>query len=602
MSYPINWDMESVFEGGSQSQALRDKIESMKKELKSYHEMIENWDADSDHSDYKELASILNFSEKLGNGLSESMTYSRGLLSANVKDKIASKLTTELSTLFSEMSNSSTMLTKKFVSMSDSAWSSLLEKEPFKASAFPLNEQRDQGKSLLAQEVETAISTLANDGFKGWGDLYNTLVASIEVELEDASGTVQKYSAGQAANIMGSAKDPETRLNMLEKWEEAWSDKAPLFADTLNHLAGFRLENYKLHGTEDFMERPLEYNRLKKETLDTMWDTITKNKPKVVRYLERKAQLMNIDQLSWVDVTAPVSVGDFEPRHYSFDEAATFIMDNFSSFSEKMQSLAKTAFEDAWIEAEDRDAKRPGGYCANLPESEESRIFMTFSGSAGNVSTLAHELGHAFHSYVMRDLPSMNRRYAMNVAETASTFAELVISDATVREAKSEAEKINLLDSKNARAATMFMNIHSRYIFETAFYEERKTGIVTDDRLSDLMIDAQKEAYQDSLSTYHPTFWASKLHFYNTGVPFYNFPYTFGFLFSLGIYARSLEEGTDFEDRYIALLRDTASMTTEELAQKHLNVDLTQPEFWQSAIDMVHSDIDEYLEITEKYI
>lgn len=602
MSYPINWNMESVFEGGSQSQALRDKIESMKKELRSYHEMIENWDADSDHPDYKELTSILSFSEKLGNGLSESMTYSRGLLSANVKDKLASKLTTELSTLYSEMSNSSTMLTKKFVSMSDSAWSSLLEKEPFKSSVFPLNEQRDQGKSLLAQDVETAISTLANDGFKGWGDLYNTLVASIEVELEDASGTVQKYSAGQAANIMGSAKDPDTRLNMLKKWEEAWSDKAPLFADTLNHLAGFRLENYKLHGTEDFMERPLEYNRLKKETLDTMWDTITKNKPKVVRYLKRKAQLMNIDQLSWVDVTAPVSVGDFEPRHYSFDEAATFIMDNFSSFSEKMQSLAKTAFEDAWIEAEDRDAKRPGGYCANLPESEESRIFMTFSGSAGNVSTLAHELGHAFHSYVMRDLPSMNRRYAMNVAETASTFAELVISDATVREAKSEAEKINLLDSKNARAATMFMNIHSRYIFESAFYEERKTGIVTDDRLSELMIDAQKEAYQDSLSTYHPTFWASKLHFFNTGVPFYNFPYTFGFLFSLGIYARSLEEGSDFEDRYIALLRDTASMTTEELAQKHLNVDLTQPEFWQSAIDMVHSDIDEYLEITEKYI
>ncbi|MEC6747793.1 M3 family oligoendopeptidase [Marinilactibacillus sp. XAAS-LB27] len=602
MSYPINWNMESVFEGESQSQALRDKIESMKKELRSYHEMIENWDADSDHPDYKELTSILSFSEKLGNGLSESMTYSRGLLSANVKDKLASKLTTELSTLYSEMSNSSTMLTKKFVSMSDSAWSSLLEIEPFKSSAFPLNEQRDQGKSLLAQDVETAISTLANDGFKGWGDLYNTLVASIEVELEDASGTVQKYSAGQAANIMGSAKDPDTRLNMLKKWEEAWSDKAPLFADTLNHLAGFRLENYKLHGTEDFMERPLEYNRLKKETLDTMWDTITKNKPKVVRYLKRKAQLMNIDQLSWVDVTAPVSVGDFEPRHYSFDEAATFIMENFSSFSEKMQSLAKTAFEDAWIEAEDRDAKRPGGYCANLPESEESRIFMTFSGSAGNVSTLAHELGHAFHSYVMRDLPSMNRRYAMNVAETASTFAELVISDATVREAKSEAEKINLLDSKNARAATMFMNIHSRYIFESAFYEERKTGIVTDDRLSELMVDAQKEAYQDSLSTYHPTFWASKLHFYNTGVPFYNFPYTFGFLFSLGIYARSLEEGTDFEDRYIALLRDTASMTTEELAQKHLNVDLTQPEFWQSAIDMVHSDIDEYLEITEKYI
>jgi oligoendopeptidase F len=190
----------------------------------------------------------------------------------------------------------------------------------------------------------------------------------------------------------------------------------------------------------------------------------------------------------------------------------------------------------------------------------------------------------------------------MNVAETASTFAEMVISDATVREAKSEEEKINLLDNKNSRAAIMFMNIHARYIFETNFYKERKKGIVNDERLSELMVEAQKEAFQDSLSTYHPTFWASKLHFYNTGVPFYNFPYTFGFLFSLGIYARSLEEGKDFEDKYIALLRDTASMTTEELAMKHLDVDLTKPDFWQAAIDIVHGDIDEYLEITEKYV
>ncbi|WP_208558647.1 M3 family oligoendopeptidase [Marinilactibacillus kalidii] len=602
MSYSINWDMESIFAGGSESTALRDKITTLQQEIEEYAEKVNQWHAVEDKPSYESLTKLLKMGETISNGLSESMTFSRGLLSANVKDKLAAKLTTELSKLSSEMNNSATVLTKKFVNMSDTDWSALLEKEPFKASAFPLNEQREQGKSLLSQEVETAINALSNDGFKGWGDLYNSLVASVQVAFEDEEGTTKHYSAGQAANIMGSAKNPETRLKMLGEWEKAWSEKSSLFADTLNHLAGFRLENYKLHGKEDFMDRPLEYNRLKKETLDTMWDTITKNKPKIVQYLERKAQLMNVEKLSWADVTASISVGDFEPREYSYDEAAEFIMDNFASFSGKMKDLTKIAFENEWIEAEDRDAKRPGGYCANLPESEESRIFMTFSGSAGNVSTLAHELGHAFHSYVMHDLPALNRRYAMNVAETASTFAELVISDATVREAKSEEEKINLLDSKNARAATMFMNIHSRYLFENAFYEERKQGIVTDDRLSEIMVSAQKEAFQDSLSTYHPTFWASKLHFYNTGVPFYNFPYTFGFLFSLGVYARSLDEGADFEDQYIALLRDTASMTTEELAQKHLNVDLTKPAFWQSAIDMVHTDIDEYLEITKKYV
>lgn len=601
MNYPVTWNMDSIFKGGSTSLELRQKIEEIKSEISDFEKSVKDWLPSADAPDYTVLATILKKQEKIGNGLSEAMTFSRGLLSANVNDKTAAATANEISTIFSELSNSGTVLVKKFVSLSDSQWQELLSVEPFKTSSFPLNEQRDHGKELLSEEEEALISSLSNDGFRGWGNLYNSLVSTIQVPI-DEDGKVNYYSAGQAANKMNAESDSEKRHEILSNWENTWQEKAPLFADTLNHLAGFRLSNYKAHGTEDYMKRPLEYNRLKKETLDTMWDTISKNKAKVVEFLDRKAVLLNLDKLAWSDVGASVSVGDFEARHYSFDEAAEFVMKHFSSFSEQMADLAKTAFEEGWIEAEDRPGKRPGGYCANLPDSEQSRIFMTFSGTSDNVSTLAHELGHAFHSSVMRDLPALNRRYAMNVAETASTFAEMVISDATIKEAASEEEKINLLDSKNSRAATMFMNIHSRYIFETNFYTERKKGLVNDERLNTLMEDAQKEAFENSLSTYHPTFWASKLHFYNTGVPFYNFPYTFGFLFSLGIYARSLEEGKGFENNYIALLRDTASMTTEELAEKHLGVDLTKPKFWQSAIDMIHSDLEEYLKITEKYV
>jgi pepF/M3 family oligoendopeptidase len=602
MSYPINWDMESVFKGGSNSPELQQKMETIQSQIEEFGQKVQDWFPEKDAPGYEDLAAIFNLRETIENGLSESMTFSRGLLSADVNDKTAAANATKLSTIASEMGNFITVLIKKFVAMPDDQWSELLSIDPFRSSAFPLNEQRDQGQELLSEGEEAIINALSNDGFKGWGNMYNSLVATIQVPIEE-DGQVNYYSAGQAANKMDAAKDLETKHAILASWEETWAEKAPLFADTLNHLAGFRLSNYKAHGVDDFMKRPLEYNRLRKETLDTMWETINKNKPKVVAYLNRKAELLGAKEgLAWSDITADVTLGDYQPQEFSYDEAAEFILSNFSSFSGKMTELAKQAFEEGWIEAEDRPGKRPGGYCANLPESEQSRIFMTFSGTPDNVSTLAHEIGHAFHSAVMRDLPSLNRRYAMNVAETASTFAEMVISDATVREAKSEEEKINLLDNKNSRAAIMFMNIHARYIFETNFYKERKEGIVNDERLSELMVEAQKEAFQDSLSTYHPTFWASKLHFYNTGVPFYNFPYTFGFLFSLGIYARSLEEGKDFEDKYIALLRDTASMTTEELAMKHLDVDLTKPDFWQAAIDIVHGDIDEYLEITEKYV
>ena len=266
-----------------------------------------------------------------------------------------------------------------------------------------------------------------------------------------------------------------------------------------------------------------------------------------------------------------------------------------------MADFAQMAFDNRWIEAEDRPGKRPGGYCTSLPESGESRIFMTYSESPSEVSTLAHELGHAFHSYVMKDLPGVSQEYAMNVAETASTFAEMIVADATVKEAKDDAEKIALLDTKMSSALAMFLNIHARFLFETNFYTERKEGIVSFERLSELMESAQKEAYQDSLGSYHPHFWASKLHFFISDVPFYNFPYTFGYLFSLGIYARSIEEGAGFEDKYIALLRDTASMTTEELAMKHLGVDLTKPDFWVAGIKIMEQDVQTFMDLTDSY-
>ncbi len=324
-----------------------------------------------------------------------------------------------------------------------------------------------------------------------------------------------------------------------------------------------------------------------KETLDTMWDVISKNKEPLVKFLNRKAELLGVEKLNWYDLDAPLNNSESK---LSYQEGAEFILENFSHFGNEMTEFAKMAFEDKWIEAEDRPGKSPGGFHTYFPESSQSRIFMTYSGTPSNVSTLAHELGHGFHTYAMRDLHLLNRNYAMNVAETASTLAEMIVSDAAVKKARTEQEKIALLEDKIQRTVALLMNIHARFLFE----------IVSTEKLNKLMEEAQKEAYGHSLGEYHPTFWASKLHFYITGVPFYNFPYTFGYLFSLGIYARALEEGKEYEEKYIALLKDTASMKVEDLAEKHLNVDLTKPDFWQSAVQLCIDDIEEFLTLTEK--
>ena len=594
MKYAINWDLESIFAGGSSSESLQQELQQISTKMKEFHQLVDAFTPNAENQ-VEALTEILAVHEEIQKSFTECGSFIEALNSANIHDQQAKLLTGQLYSNLPAFQLATTILNKKFASYSEEEWQNLMTH--FSQIAFRLSEMRRDGQELLDEQSENIINTLALDGQSAWSQHYDTIVASIQIPFNG-----EMLSAGQAFNTMMSSQDKAVRQELFEKWEKAWSEKADIFADTLNHLDGFRLNNYKLHGVDDFLKQPLEYNRLDKETLDMMWGTIQKNKQPIIDFLTRKAQLFGKDKMDWQDQDAPIVLGDFEERRYTFDQAADFIVENFKKFSPKMSEFAQMAFDKAWIEAEDRPGKRPGGYCTSLPKSQESRIFMTYGESVNEVSTLAHELGHAFHSHVMWDLPTLNQDYAMNVAETASTFAELIVADATLKEAKTDEEKINLLDVKLQNAIAMFMNIHARFIFESNFYAARQKGLVATDEITRLMVEAQKEAYINGLGSYHPHFWAAKLHFFIDEVPFYNFPYTFGYLFSLGIYAKASQHADGFEDQYIALLRDTASMTTEELAKKHLDTDLHQATFWQAGIDMVLKDITTFMELTEKYI
>lgn len=594
MKYAINWDLESIFAGGSSSESLQQELQQISTKMKEFHQLVDAFTPNAENQ-VEALTEILAVHEEIQKSFTECGSFIEALNSANIHDQQAKLLTGQLYSNLPTFQLATTILNKKFASYSEEDWQNLMTH--FSQIAFRLSEMRRDGQELLDEQSENIINTLALDGQSAWSQHYDTIVASIQIPFNG-----EMLSAGQAFNTMMSSQDKAVRQELFEKWEKAWSEKADIFADTLNHLDGFRLNNYKLHGVQDYLKQPLEYNRLDKETLDMMWGTIQKNKQPIIDFLTRKAQLFGKDKMDWQDQDAPIVLGDFEERRYTFDQAADFIVENFKKFSPKMSEFAQMAFDKAWIEAEDRPGKRPGGYCTSLPKSQESRIFMTYGESVNEVSTLAHELGHAFHSHVMWDLPTLNQDYAMNVAETASTFAELIVADATLKEAKTDEEKINLLDVKLQNAIAMFMNIHARFIFESNFYAARQKGLVATDEITRLMVEAQKEAYINGLGSYHPHFWAAKLHFFIDEVPFYNFPYTFGYLFSLGIYAKASQHADGFEDQYIALLRDTASMTTEELAKKHLDTDLHQATFWQAGIDMVLKDIATFMELTEKYI
>jgi len=600
VKYVDTWDLESIFPGGTNSGELKSKLKEVKEEIEYYQKLLSKSELQGGESSVNTLKTILKEKESIGKGLGQARTFVQMWHDAYMDDEHASVVMGQIMELYSEVQKLSNSFTKKLVAISDDDWQQLLEDNELKEVSFVLNEIRDEGKRLLSEEEERLIADLDKDGLSAWSSLYDTTVSIMTIPFTDKEGQKTDLSVGQAMNRMYADPDPEVRKQIFENWETAWTKYAPIFADTLNHLDGYRITLQKVHQYKDHLEEPLEYNRMSKETLDAMWSAVSNNKQPFTEFLQHKAELLGMEKLGWQDVDAPVTLGDEEPTRFTYDEACDFVIENFESFGPKLTDFAKHALENRWVEAEDRPNKRPGGYCTSLPEFEESRIFMTFTGSPSDTSTLAHELGHAFHSHVMKDLPSLNRGYAMNVAETASTFAETIIGNATVENAKSKEEKAALLGSKLEGATAMFLNIHARFLFEDAFYKERAQGIVSEKRLNELMLEAQKEAYDDSLASYHPHFWCSKLHFFIDSVPFYNFPYTFGYLFSLGVYAEYLKHPEGFEDKYIALLKDTGSMKVEDLAQKHLGVDLTNEEFWAEGIELMAKDAQEFIRLTNE--
>ncbi|WP_462412294.1 M3 family oligoendopeptidase [Neobacillus sp. Marseille-QA0830] len=593
-TYSDVWNLDVFFQGGSSSPDFHKHLVQTEELISQFETKAAAWQPSNTVQDGPYLQQLLDDFVTIAKKLRQAGAFTGCLLAQNTADKQAYTLDAKVTTLSAAFQTALGVFDTLLAAFEEAAWQELLASEHLKELAFVLNERRERAKDKLSQEEEALISTLGVDGYHSWGQLYDLIVSKIKVSVME-NGEERQLSVGQAHNKF-SNPDRNTRQTVFESWEKAWGDQADLLAKTLNHLAGFRLNVYKKRGWEDVLKEPLNISRMEKNTLETMWNVISENKQKLVRYLERKAKLLGLEKLSWYDLDAPL--GNTETK-ISYQQGADFIEQNFALFGEKLASFAKTAFENRWIEAEDRPGKAPGGFCTYFPESAQSRIFMTYSGTPSNVSTLAHELGHGFHSFAMKGVHFLNRNYAMNVAETASTFAEMIVSDASVKNAKSEEEKLVLLDDKIQRTVALLMNIHARFIFETRFYEERKQGPVAAERLNELMLEAQKEAYAESLEDYHPLFWASKLHFFITDVPFYNFPYTFGYLFSLGIYAKAIEEGKGYEEKYIALLKDTASMTVEDLAKKHLQVDLTQKDFWESAVRICLDDIDEFLALTE---
>ncbi|OBR66340.1 oligoendopeptidase [Paenibacillus oryzae] len=590
--YPLTWDLDSIYPGGSSSKAFSAELDEIATNIGKLTTLLNKKNRPS----LELVKELTGLAQRVLIALRQSESFASCLMAENVKDQAAAALSDRVNTLSADYMSAMAQYDDILRNIGDNEWEAMLADPELGAVAFYLNERRELAKIKLSPEMEALIGDLSIDGYHGWGYFYNTIVAQAQFKAVEKSGESVLLSAGQMFNRL-SDSDREVRKAAFQEWEREWARNADLCADVLNRIAGFRLKLYQRRGWEQVLQEPLQINRMSEKTLSAMWEAVKEGQKLLQPYFQRKAELFGLERLDWHDVAAPVNTSE---RIIPFAEGADFILEQFREFDPRLADFSEKAFKEGWIEAEDRPGKRPGGFCTSLPKSQQTRIFMTYSGTMDNLSTLAHELGHAYHQHVMDDLPPFAHEYAMNVAETASTFAEIIVTDRALKASKDKDETISLLESKIGNAVAFYSNIYARFLFETRFYEARKQGLVSTEALNAMMEEAQREAFGGALGELHPHFWAAKLHFYLTDVPFYNFPYTFGYLFSAGLYARANQEGEAFRDKYVALLRDTGSLTVEQLAKKHLGINLEEPQFWKEAVALTADDVALFLELTKK--
>jgi pepF/M3 family oligoendopeptidase len=589
--YELKWNLDSLYPGGSRSAELEKLLVSCEGALDAIDRALPSLPPRPGDA----WARLVRDLQEVGARLWEAIDFLDCLEAEDVSDALAGQLQSRAQRMNARRATLQTRLETRLLSVDEDAWTDFLSHRELAGLSFVLNEIREVARLKMSPEKEILAEELATDGYHAWGRLYEKIAGRLRVDFEE-NGKRTTLSMGQLHNKLENP-DRQIRKQAFEKMEEAWSGVADLAAMTLNSQAGYRLSLYKARGWDSVLQEPLRISRIRRETLDTMWGVVAEESPRLVPYLREKARLIGIDRPAWYDLAAPVGSAE---RRFTYGEAAEFILEHFGRFSAELRDFARLAFERRWIEAEDRPGKRAGGFCTDFPLHGETRIFMTFGETYGSVSTLGHELGHAYHSWVVKDLPFWATQYPMTLAETASTFCETLISEAALRGASDDRERLALLAIQADDAVTMLMNIRARFLFETSYFEARRKKSLTAEELGVEMRSAEEKAYAGALGGYHPLFWASKLHFYITGMPFYNFPYVFGYLFSNGIYARAAEEGPSFAKRYVALLRETGSAPCEEIARRHLGADLARPDFWKNAVDRVLAPAERFVESAER--
>ncbi|MDM5058222.1 M3 family oligoendopeptidase [Aeromonas rivipollensis] len=513
--------------------------------------------------------------------------------SQDARDPLAKQLASRARALNADLFKTLAPIEDLMLGLPEAEFGQLMQDPLLGEEEYRLRHERRLQDQRLPVEAEQLVIGLGTDGLHAWGNLYNDLVGKIRVQVAG-----QERGLAEASNLL-SSPDRAQRKEAFDAISAGWEGEQETVAAILNALNGWRLELARQRGrvrTLDALDLSCHQSHIERATLDTLMAETYNARGLGQRALGLMARRLGIEELGPEDLFAPPPASSH--RSIPFEEAIEIIALAFAGFDPEMGAFTRMMAERGWIDAAPTPNRRTGAYCTKFADPVEPRVFITYAGTMDNVITLAHELGHAWHNWLIRDLPMSQRSYPMTLAETASIFAETLVRSALFEQARNAEERQAIAWAEADGAATFLVNIPARFDFEQALVAEREQGYVSSARLKALTDEAWGRWYEKSLSRYHPMFWAAKAHFSIAGFGFYNYPYLFGYLFSLGVYQQLMSRKgageANVAEAYRALLRDTGRMSAEDLVAKHLGQDIREAAFWQGSLALVAAAVDRF--------
>ena len=587
MSRLPHWNLDSIYLG-LDSREFTDDLASMEVLVATLEQRLANENADTGVWLGEVLVSyqeLLDLTETL-------FAYTSALLTVDTNDAKAMLAVNKVESSSLAVKGVHVKLLNALSRREDAIRAVLESDGPLSRYRFVIKELMGEQEHTMSEAEEALAADLNRSGADAWGRLQEAVSSNADYLWDEATG---EHKTVIQLRALAFEKDRAVRERAFKAELSVWKRHEIAFAYALNGVKGTSLTLDKRRGYRDSLHRAVEQARITDEVLCVLIETIEKNLEVFRTYLRAKAHALGRKRLAFFDLFAPV--GELDMR-YSHEEARSFIIENFKRFHPPLGEFATMAFDEQWIDSEPRAGKVGGAYCTSFPLRGETRILANFDHSFDGMSTLAHELGHAYHDHVTKDLPALLRHYPMTLAETASIFSQFIIFQGALKDAPPESQ-VALIESFLQDATQTCVDILSRFYFERDVFARRAEGELMADQYSLLMQEAQKAAYGDALDkdSLHPYMWAVKGHYYSNEVPFYNFPYAFGQLFGLGVYRLSEEDPETFGARYDELLVRTGQHAAPTVTAS-IGCDITTGEFWQQSIDVIATYVKRFCELT----